>query len=362
MSKKMTGDEQFALAVPSSLQEDLLQRIEECAWGFTTDPDIEITDVEKRNVLNIEYTGVVTIEGAEHRFHIRSGDVAGTEILSWNGETDIDREPGPAMVLAPLHRRASEAIYQGQAAQLLRDWKEALDPRTETGKRLSRLFSAAAYDAFFAPGTGASRSHHEAAREAGYEIQDLSDATRIRRDLLFAAHPIAPILTDQDPLDTLRGWDAALDASTVFGHLVMLRRAQILDEAAMRGASGPNGEGAARMRELGFAFCTPGEALRTRARLTRALLSLEDIPGFDPASLPENPVAVLFNRLDPALAPDVRVRPEAEGRRLLDAIAERMARDRSLTLPDWAGERAAEIGFRVLNRAEPGPEPEIPSP
>lgn len=361
MSKKMTGDEQFASAVPSNLQEDLLQRIEECAWGFTTDPDIEITDVEKRNVLNIEYTGVVQLMGQEHRFHIRSGDAAGTEILSWNGETEIDREPGPAMILAPLHRRTSEAIYQGRAAELLRDWDEALNPNTETGKRLSRLFAAAAYDAFFAPGTGAARSHQEAAREAGYEIQEAADATRIRRDLLFAAHPIAPLLTDQDPLEALRAWDAAIDASTVFGHLVMLRRAQILDDAARRGASAPNAEGAARMREVGFAFTSPGEALRLRVRLTRALLSLDPIDGFDPATLPENPVAALFNRLDPALAPDVRVRPEVEAPKLLDAVAERMARDRSLTLPDWAEGRGAEIGFRIRYGAGPEPE-ELPSP
>jgi hypothetical protein len=352
----------FETAIPTELQEDLLQRIEECAWGFTTDPEIEITDVEKRNVLNIEYTGVVTIGGAEHRFHIRSGDAAGTEILSWNGDTEISREAGPVMILAPTRAAAGDAIYRGQAAQLLRDWAEALDPNTGTGKRLSGLPAAAAYDAFFAPGTGASRAHHTKAWEAGYEIVERDDAVRVRRDLLFAAHPIAPILTDQDPLEALRGWDAALDASTVVGHLVMLRRAQILDDAARRGDSGPNGEEETRMREAGFAFRTPAEALRIRARLTRTLLSLEEVPGFDPSGLPENPVAVLFNRLDPALAPDVRVRPEVEGRRLLDAIAERMARDRSLTLPDWAGERAAEIGFRVLNRAEPEPEPDLPSP
>ena len=288
-------------------------------------------------------------------------DAAGTEILSWNGETEIDREPGPAMILAPLHRRTSEAIYQGRAAELLRDWDEALNPNTETGKRLSRLFTAAAYDAFFAPGTSAARSHQEAAREAGYEIQEAADATRIRQDLLFAAHPIAPLLTDQDPLEALRAWDAAIDASTVFGHLVMLRRAQILDDAARRGASAPNADGAARMREVGFAFTSPGQAYRMRARLTRALLSLDPIDGFDPATLPEDPVAALFNRLDPALAPDVRVRPEVEGPKLLDSVAERMARERSLTLPDWAEGRAAEIGFQIRNGAGPEPE-ELPSP
>jgi hypothetical protein len=115
------------------------------------------------------------------------------------------------------------------------------------------------------------------------------------------------------------------------------------------------------MREAGFAFTSPSGALRLRARLTRALLSLEPIDGFDPASLPENPVAALFNRLDPGLAPDVRVRPEVEAPKLLDAVAERMARERSLTLPDWAEGRAAEIGFRIRNGAEPEPE-ELPSP
>jgi hypothetical protein len=358
----MTGDEQFASAVTGNIQEDLLQRIEECAWGFTTDPEIEITDVEKRNVLNIEYTGVVTIGDTEHRFHIRSGDAAGTEILSWNGETDIDREPGPVMVLAPTRAAAQDAIFRGQAGQLLRDWAEALDPNTETGKRLSGLPAAAAYDAFFAPGTGASRSHHEAAREAGYEIQEAADATRIRRDLLFAAHPIAPILTDHDPLDTLRGWDAALHGTGVAGHRTKLLRLQLLSEVASRGGVAPNAQETRRMREVGFAFTSPAEAFRLRARLTRTLLSLEEVPGFDPATLPENPIAILFNRLDPALAPDVRVRPVSEGLRLLDSISERMARDRSLSLPDWAEGRAAEIGLRVLNRAEPEPEPDLPSP
>jgi hypothetical protein len=348
----------FETAIPAPLQEDLLQRIEECAWGFTTDPEIEITDVEKRNVLNIEYTGVVQLMGQEHRFHIRSGDAVGTEILSWNGETDIDREPGPVTTLVPKRVRVSEAIYQGRAAELLREWGEALDPRTETGKRLSRLSAAAAYDAFFAPGTGAARSHHEAARDAGYEIEEAADATRIRRDLLFAAHPIAPLITDQDPLEALRAWDAALNGSTVGGHRAMLLRLQLLSEVASRGGVAPNPAETGRMREAGFTFTSPREAYKLRARLARTLLSLEPVDGFDPVTLPENPVAVLFNRLDPGLAPDVRVNPELEGRKLLDATAERMARDRTLSLPDWAAEQAGRIGFEIRNRAEPVRAPE----
>lgn len=348
----------FETTIPTELQEDLLQRIEECAWGFTTDPEIEITDVEKRNVLNIEYTGVVRIGAVEHRFHIRSGDAVGTEILSWNGETDIDREPGPVTTLVPKRVRVSEAIYQGRAAELLRDWEEALDPRTETGKRLSRLFAAAAYDAFFAPGTGAARSHHEAARDAGYEIEEASVSVRVRRDLLLTAHPIAPLTGDQDPLELLQSWASVEKADTVAGHRTHLLRIQILDEVARRGGTGPNGEEAERMRVTGFAFCTPSQARRTRTRLTRALLSIEPIEGFDPATLPENPVAVLFNRLDPSLAPDVRVNPELEGRKLLDATAERMVRDRTLSLPDWAGEQAGRIGFEMRNRADPDRTPE----
>jgi len=362
MSRKMTGDEQFASAVPGNLQEDLLQRIEECAWEFTTDPEIEIIDVEKRNVLNIEYTGAVTIGSTEHRFHIRSGNNAGTEIISWNADTEISREAGPVMTLVPTRATVGDAIHRGQAAQLLRDWAEALDPATQTGKRLAGLPAAAAYDAFFAPGTGASRTHHATARSAGYEIEETSVAVRVRRDLLFSAHPIAPLDGDQDPLELLRAWDAALDGTTVAGHRTLLLRAQILDEVARRGGSGPNGGEAERMRATGFVFRSRSQALRTRARLTRELVSLEPIDGFDPATLPENPVAVLFNRLDPALAPDVRVNPELEGGKLLDDAAERMARDWTLTPPDWASERAAEIGFRFLNQAEPDPEPDLPSP
>lgn len=352
----------FEAAIPAPLQDDLLQRIEECAWEFTTDPDIEIIDVEKRNALNIEYTGVVQFMGQEHRFHIRSGDAAGTEIISWNADTDISREAGPVMTLVPTRAAVGDAIYRGQAAQMLQDWGEALDPNTESGKRLARLPASAAHDAFFAPGTGASRSHHATARAAGYEIEESSVAVRVRRDLLFAAHPIAPIIADQDPIELLRGWAAALDGTTVFGHLVMHRRAQILSEVASRGDVAPNGVETGRMREAGFAFTSPAEALRLRARPTRSLLSLEPIDGFDPATLPENPVAVLFNRLDPSLAPDVRVRPEREGPRLLDAVAQTMARDRTLTLPDWADARAAEIGLEIRNQDETEPEPDRPSP
>jgi hypothetical protein len=35
-----------------------------------------------------------------------------------------------------------------------------------------------------------------------------------------------------------------------------------------------------------------------------------------------------------------------------------MARDRTLILPDWAGEQAGRVGFTVHNRAQPAPEPD----
>jgi hypothetical protein len=353
------GDEvsgKFEKDVPDSLQEDVLQRIEECAWGFVEDPEIEITDLEKRNALNIEYTGVIRIEGVEHAFHIRSGDNAGTEILAWNGAGEVRRDPPEITTLVPLRSRSADAIHDGRAADLLREWAEALDPATESGRRLHGLPAAAAYDAFFAPSTGASRSHRETARKAGFEIEEMDVAIKVRRELLDAAFPIVPFRLNRDSLEILEEWDALLRGETEADREILSLRSRLIEAIALRGGVEPGLEETVRMQETGFAFCTRAERLRTRVRLTRNILALDPIGDFDPASLPENPVAVLFNRLDPALAPDVRVDPAIEGLRLLEATADAMARKGSLALPDGVQARAAAIGFRLLNRADPYPE------
>lgn len=337
----------FAASVPSEMQDDVLQRIEECAWGFMTDPDIEITDLERRNVLNIEYTGVIRIGGIEHRFHIRSGDAAGTEILSWDGETDINREARVETTLVPTNAMIWEAIHLGRAAKLLDTWDAALDPSTASGRALHRLPQAAAYDAYFAPGSGASRTHHDTAHKAGYEIVEKETAIARRGELLTDALPLVPVASEDDPLQILQDWDAALAGSTVAGHRTLMLRTQILSAVAARGGRAPDAGEEAWMRETGFAFETPTSALRRRAELTRQLVTAEPIAGFDPASLPESPIAVLFNRLDPALAPDVRVNPEVEMERILEALGFTMARERRLEIPEVFLSRAAELGYRL---------------
>lgn len=347
MSKNTDPIQSFEAAVPPPLQEDILQRIEECAWGFREDPEIEILDVEKRNVLNIEYTGVIMIGGEEHRFHIRSGDSAGTEILSWNSDSQIDREARRITTLVPLAHRVDEAIYRGQAAAFLAEWDAALDPASEKGRVLHRLPQAAAYDAYFAPGSGASRTHHDKARQAGYEIEEQEVATARRRQLLAAALPLVPLRQEGDALPQILAWDAALSGRTAAGHRALMLWAQILGAIAERGASAPRPDEASWLRETGFEFGTPGSALRLRAGLTRELITVEDIAGFDPATLPENPFAVLLNRLDPALAPDVRVNPQAEMRQILESMAFDMARKKTLEVPEVFAARAAELGYRL---------------
>jgi len=109
---------------------------------------------------------------------------------------------------------------------------------------------------------------------------------------------------------------------------------------------------------------TPGQIVANRVDVTRSLLSLEVIDGFDPADLPENPLAVLFHRLDPALVHSTRINPVLAGAALLDSLARRMAFEESLALPPDAQAQAGKLGFQIANLADPEPEPEaeMPSP
>jgi len=215
---------------------------------------------------------------------------------------------------------------------------------------LHRLPQAAAYDAYFAPDSGASRTHHDKARQAGYEIEEEEVATARRRQLLAAALPLVPQRQEGDALAQILAWDAALAGSSVAGHRALLLWTQILGAMAERGASAPRPEEASWLRETGFEFGTPGSALRLRAGLTRELITVEEIAGFDPATLPENPFAVLLSRLDPALALDVRVNPKAEMRQILESLAFDMARKKSLEVPEVFAARAAELGYRLGRR------------
>lgn len=356
----LVGD--FDRDVPGHLHEDVMVRIVEAAWEVgSEDPDISINDVEKINALNIEFTGTILIDEVEHSFQIRDGNIAGTEILSWNEDTAIHREDPIVTTLVPLHYTVGDAIYRGQAGRLLQDWDAALDPTTETGASLSRLPGAAAYDAFFAPGTGASRSHHEKARAAGYEIREMADAIRVRAKLLGSAFLPCPVGgPDADPAATLQDWSASL----VSGSDLCAARDKVIAAMSARGTSEPMPDDQEPLLAQGYRLQPRARAIALRTELTRRLLSLEELDGFDPADLPENPVATLFQRLDPDLVSNTRVNPVREGRELLDGLARQMARAESLELPPDAQDRAARLGLQIVNLAEPGPDQDLdyPSP
>ncbi|MEP4192212.1 MAG: hypothetical protein ABJN51_14095, partial [Sneathiella sp.] len=85
---EFAGD--FDKDVPAAIQDEVLTRIVEAAWGYTEDKDISIIDVESSDVLNMEVTGTIMIDGVEHSFHIRDGNNNGTEIVAWNAELEIE--------------------------------------------------------------------------------------------------------------------------------------------------------------------------------------------------------------------------------------------------------------------------------
>ena len=70
----------FQRDVPARLQDDVMQRICEAAWGSTVE-GVTIIDSEQRDVLNVEASGTVMVEGVERWFHIRDGNNAGTELI-----------------------------------------------------------------------------------------------------------------------------------------------------------------------------------------------------------------------------------------------------------------------------------------
>lgn len=351
----LLGD--FDKDVPEHIQSDIMERLVEAAWGMgSVGPDISIGEVERRNALNIEFTGTIEIEGVEHSFHIRDGDMAGTEILSWNEDAAIYREAPVIMTLVPQQSSVGDAIFRGQAGKLLQDWDAALNPSTEAGARLSKLPGAAAYDAYFAPGTGASYTHYQAARAAGYEIEEMDAATRVRATLLGAAFSACPAsVTGVDALTALQDWKASLAPGTA----VSLVHDKVIAAIAERGASEPRADDQGPLQAEGYTLRPRAAAIALRTALTRSLLSLEALEDFDPADLPENPLAVLFHRLDPALVDSTRIDPVLAGAALLDSLARRMAIEESLALPPDAQAQAGRIGFRIANLADAEPVPDL---
>lgn len=347
----------FQTSVPAHLQDDVMQRICEAAWGSTIE-GVTIIDGEKWDALNVEASGTVLVEGVERWFHIRDGNNAGTELIGWEDRgAGIEREPREPQTLVPHPGMVDHAISQGRGAAFLEEWDSDLDPRSPRGAKLARLPAAAAYDAFFAPGTGASQAHHERAREAGYTIGEMGEAIRLRSRLIASFMTFAPhwgsvmesCNSREDRCETLRLWDEALDRESTRGG----RLGSLVDGLVARLAADPSprrfptAEEHASFTAEGYVICNVATARRFREELLRPLLSLEPIEGFDPARLPENPIAVLFQTLDPALVSSTRVNPDTEGARLLESVARRLAREPGPAISDAEQQAAVRIGFRI---------------
>lgn len=358
----------FERDVPEHLQDDVMQRICEAAWGAQT-VGVTIIDCEKRDVLNLEASGTIIIEGVERWFHIRDGNNSGTELIGWEESgVGIQREHAEAKTLVPFPGAVDHAIFQGRAAAFLEEWDNDLDPLTGRGARLSRLPAAAAYDAFFAPGSLASRTHHETAMEAGYTIDEASEAARMRSRLISASMTFAPYReriiesrsTEQSGSETLRLWEEALDQGNATG----ARLRGLLDSVIARLAADPSrnrfptSEEHGSFAAEGYVLCSVATARRLREELLKPLLSLEPVDGFDPAELPENPFLELLHGLDPSLVRSTKVNPQGEGERLLDTVARRLAREPGLVVSEAEQAAAARIGFRIHKACHEAPEEE----
>lgn len=350
--------ELFDAQVPRERQGDILEALNEAAWGGEVE-GVHIIDRQEHNALNIEVTGTIEIDGVERWFHLESGDWNGTRILGWEDGPGISREPREAMTLVPRANAVSEAIATGQAALFLHRWDRALDPRDAEGRTLSALPAAAVYDAFFAPGTGAARTHHDKAALAGYDIAPEGEALALRRQLLRAMLALAPIhASGQGPQDAalrLAQWDnAPRQAQEVL--------AEVVGEMAATGRRVLQPEDSAPLRALGLEILPRSHALERRATLVRATLSLEGIAGFHARNLPEDPFAGLLKALDPALVSGTRVNPVLEGQRLLEIAAREIALLPRLEIPAHHAGRAEALGYRLVMAAPPSPEEDSPEP
>ncbi|MFX4299873.1 hypothetical protein [Pseudosulfitobacter pseudonitzschiae] len=347
--------EDFAQDVPAHMHDEILERIVEAAWEFSEDPEISIFDCEKRNVTNIEFSGTIMIQGQEHCFHMRDGDNNGTEILSWNEGIHFEHAPQIERALIPFNREVSDAIYSGRAQQMLEKWDRDMDPGTERGAVISKLAGSFAYDSFFAPGSGAARSHAIRAEDYGYEISEREVAEKIRKYLLFEALCLRPAgdWPRKTPEAARHAYGNWTDYRQAQGEItkVLIKTA---DRLSKEGGLSPSFDERAEMRALGFNFATRGEEAAAWKLGLSGLYELSDIEGFDPKTLPEDPVKGLFHALDPALVVDRRVNPQHEAARTLDAVTNNMARERRFEITEDDREAFTRFGFAFHERGPEG--------
>ncbi|MFG6082253.1 hypothetical protein ACEUZ9_002897 [Paracoccus litorisediminis] len=348
---KQNPDAIFSASVPKVQHDDVLTRLAEAAWTGKGGDGLSIDDREEINALNHEIEGTIEIDGVEHWFHIRSGDRNGLEILGWNDGPGLVREPAPKKTLAPMQWRIQGLSGPISAGELLDMWDLALDPASALGAKLAALPAKAAYDAYFAPRTGASRSHHETAAKAGFEITEESEAIRIRMKLFDMMTGIAPlpqeIVRGNDPAGLYARWRDAHDPQTELGAEILRLRHITFRRMAETGARKPDPAIDGAILELGFSHIDKLGEIRLKAILARRMIETSPIDGFDPRTLPTDPMAELLRMQDPSMIPDTRVNPVAEMERLVDYLAHSMARKHITEVHKHDSERAERLGYRI---------------
>jgi len=355
----------FEKDVAKDLQDDTLQRIVEVAWGYAEDADVTIEDVEQINALNIEITGTIEINGQEHSFHIKDGNNNGTEILSWNGDAAIHREPRDLLTLIPDGNAVTAAIRYNRAEAFLEGWEEDKAGKGEHGDALARLPSAQAYDSFFAPGTGSARYHQDKAAAYEYQIGVESDAFPIRKKLIGSIFKPLPViceddtaLKEADPAEVLSDWDQLKDTNTDTGRAID----EAMDAMAARMAGNlvlhPTDEEAEAFRGLGAVLARRPAEVALRGLLWSRMISFEPIEGFDPKDLPENPIAELFKVFDSEMVSSTKVNPVLEIADLTEQFVSKMSRGSSDTVDQAWYDAAARVGYQLIVRtAEKEPAP-----
>jgi hypothetical protein len=362
--KKETAEDRFDRDIPKEDQDNVMECIVEAAHDPENKAEVvTFIDTVQLNITNVEAEGVIELNGVEHTFHIRSGDCNGTELLGWNDDSEIDHSPPIPRALVPHRNRIMAAIADNQALAFIQAWDRDLQPGNERGDVLHHLVSKQAYDAFFDPRPSAHR-YDKIANEYGYEILDGPDEKRVRTLLYFHASTLIPthdFLKDKPPIEALQAWNDALKNSECKGikpgeqkHEVFEARvaaARTLantapDRHGVR-PSTPRADDLMKMRAFGFDLVRPGIAFQKRHELLLKCFKLEPIEGFDPETLPENPVAGLFKVFDPELVSDTKVNPLYEASECVFYACRNMARGQELELPEHVHERLATYGFRA---------------
>jgi len=344
----------FTQDIPADLHDDIQKSMFELAHYGGSHPYVTITDVVHHDVLNLSAEGIVTIGDREFSFTIRSGNNNGSELLDWDTGKGIDRTPPVVEVIAPVYSRIAEIRSAADAAALLSEWDDALDPATEIGKNLSGLAGKRAYDRHFAPGTGTSRHWDRKAGERGYEIVEEDVAIDRRKTLLGAVLTVRPtyakLLKGKGACATLRAWTSLQTTPGDLSERLNGHLAAVIDRLSQGRGTCVLYEEQKVVWKDGYEICDGIQARATKEHLVMRSLRLEPIPGFDRKDLPESMISS-FIRGFPHFREDfpepIRVDPLREGARLVLELASVVSRREGLDIPQSFRDKAAEIGFTI---------------